>query len=446
MHFCFGIMCWSLFLSLQAQPGPSSCGGGVVQGGWYNAPSAIPSSLTPPVIMAINLTYPAVPLADPWNVTFSPPNSSGNWTHDDPWNNGSSSTPEIMVHMHEESELKHFSAWYQGVHGYIAAAVSIFGIISNMMNVVVLTQKNMITSTNYILVALAIADMMTMTIYLPNAIYFYCLTVPSPTYPHKHGWIVYLLFNTNFIITCHTIAMWLTVALAVFRYIVVCHHTLGPALCNLWRAKVTIIAVFIATVIFCIPNYIMFKPEKNLETGGWWFRENSYITSFHKTFNYWVFGVVLKVAPCVLLTVLSTLLIRAMHVAEQKRRRLKSMGKRVEAERSSEHNRTTAMLVAVVLCFVITELPQGILAFLSGVDTNIFLNVYVPLGDVWDIIVLINSAVNFLLYCSMSRQFRQTFKDVFLSWCPQPLNNNHATPNGVQYSTINAGSTTTTKL
>ena len=135
-----------------------------------------------------------------------------------------------------------------------------------------------------------------------------------------------------------------------------------------------------------------------------------------------------------------------MHVAEQKRRRLKSMGKRVEAERSSEHNRTTAMLVAVVLCFVITELPQGILAFLSGVDTNIFLNVYVPLGDVWDIIVLINSAVNFLLYCSMSRQFRQTFKDVFLSWCPQPLNNNHATPNGVQYSTINAGSTTTTKL
>jgi len=30
-----------------------------------------------------------------------------------------------------------------------------------------------------------------------------------------------------------------------------------------------------------------------------------------------------------------------------------------------EHVRTTAMLVAVVLCFVVVELPQGLLAFLS---------------------------------------------------------------------------------
>lgn len=43
---------------------------------------------------------------------------------------------------------------------------------------------------------------------------------------------------------------------------------------------------------------------------------------------------------------------------------------------------------------------------MSGLDTRIFRRVYVPLGDVWDIVALINSAVNFLLYCSMSRNFR----------------------------------------
>lgn len=358
---------------------------------------------------------------------------NASWQGNLTWND----SQQAVVHMPDDTPLKHFSVWYQSKHGYASIVVCIFGIISNILNIAVLTQKNMVTSTNYILVALAIADMLTMVSYLPYAIYFYCATVPDLLYRHPKGWIIYLLFNTNFIITCHTIAMWLTVALAVFRYIVVCHHTLGPKLCNLQRAKITIVAVFFATVFFCIPNYVMYKPVPT-DNGGWWFEDNPYVTPFLKVFNYWLFGVVLKVAPCVLLTVLSSLLIHAMHAAEQKRQRLKSMGKRAESERTSEHNRTTAMLVSVVLCFVVAELPQGILAFLSGVDGNIFVNVYVPLGDVWDIIVLINSAVNFLLYCIMSRQFRKTFQEVILKLCIKHFNK---TPNEVQYSTINTQST-----
>lgn len=75
------------------------------------------------------------------------------------------------------------------------------------------------------------------------------------------------------------------------------------------------------------------------------------------------------------------------------------------------------MLVAVVLCTVITELPQGIIAFLGGIDDDLFLKVYAPLGDVWDMVVLINSAVNFLLYCTMSHQFRHIFSELFFGRC-----------------------------
>ncbi len=375
------------------------------------------------------------------NTTLVPYEQSENYTSDwytTGYSNGTWNATSPVEHvMPVEATMSQFSAWYGAIHGYVSICVCIFGIISNIMNIIVLTQKNMVTSTNYILVALAVADMMTMIVYLPYALYFYCITEPDPSYHHAHGWIIYLIFNANFSITCHTIAMWLTVALAVFRYIVVCHHTLGPKLCNLWRAKVTVVAVFFATIFFCIPNYVMHKTMP-WPSGGWWFAENTFITPFHRVFNFWLFGVVLKVAPCVLLTVLSSLLIHAMHVADRKRQRLKSMGKRAESERASEHNRTTSMLVAVVLCFVIAELPQGILAFLSGVDSTIFVKIYVPLGDVWDIIVLINSAVNFILYCIMSRQFRETFKDVFLKWCK---NSFPKTPNGVQYSSINTQST-----
>ena len=314
------------------------------------------------------------------------------------------------------SGLMEFSDWYANIHGYVSILVCVFGIIANFMNIVVLTQKNMVSPTNYLLTALAIADMLTMTSYVPFALYFNCLSTQDPEENHALGWVIYMLFHTCFTITSHTIAMYLTVALAVFRYIVVCHHTHGPRMCNMQRTRLTIILVIIITIIFCIPNYIMYIPAKYSTAGGYWIERTSLVTDFQRNFYYWLFGVALKVAPCVLLSVLSTLLIRAMRTAAAKRHKLKSSGRHDDSERNSEHNRTTVMLVAIVICFVITELPQGVLAFLSGINMRIFEEVYTPLGDVFDILVLVNSSVNFLLYCIMSKQFRGTFCRVFCSW------------------------------
>jgi hypothetical protein len=39
--------------------------------------------------------------------------------------------------------LGQFSYWYQGLHGYVSVAWCIFGIVSNAMNILVLTRKSM---------------------------------------------------------------------------------------------------------------------------------------------------------------------------------------------------------------------------------------------------------------------------------------------------------------
>lgn len=72
------------------------------------------------------------------------------------------------------------------------------------------------------------------------------------------------------------------------------------------------------------------------------------------------------------------------------------------------------MLVAVLLLFLVTEIPQGILGLLSGVLGECFFrNCYHNFGEVMDILALLNGAINFILYCSMSRQFRTTFGHLF---------------------------------
>ncbi|CAI9729656.1 sex peptide receptor-like [Octopus vulgaris] len=338
----------------------------------------------------------------------------------------------------ERSGFMKFSAVYEKAHGYISVTVCIFGVISNILNIFVLTRKHMISPTNYILTALAIFDMFTMTTYIPYATYLYIFASPSQSSYHPYAWVLFIVIHNNFIITCHTIALWLTVSLAVFRYIFVCHHTQAPTLCNLARSKLTVLITVGINILFCIPNYAQYVVSEMPPDGdhtSYWISQRDLPPIFF-TITYWLFGVLMKVAPCTFLTILSAILIHAMHKAEKRKARLHSQGSRATQESSStESNRTTKMLIAVVLSVVITELPQGILALISGINQDFFSNVYVPLGDVMDILVLINSAINFILYCIMSQAFRKTFRTHIFNVCVNNVRN-RTNKNGVTYSSI----------
>jgi Serpentine type 7TM GPCR chemoreceptor Srw len=131
------------------------------------------------------------------------------------------------------------------------------------------------------------------------------------------------------------------------------------------------------------------------------------------TFNYWIQAVFIKLVPCFLLTVLTILLVVAMHDANVRRMKLKSQGRRDESDRAREHNRTTAMLLAVVGLFQLVELPHGVLTLCSIFVPNFHADVYWALGDVIDIMALLNNTINFFLYCTMSRLFRDQFVQTF---------------------------------
>lgn len=301
------------------------------------------------------------------------------------------------------TSLERFSDWYQDVHGYLAIVVCVFGSVSNIANVAVLTRPSMSTPTNILLTGIAAADLLTMVAYLPYAVYFYCLTAPDAAHRHSRSAIVYLLFHTNFIITCHTVAMWLTVSLAVFRYFAVCRSETPsstrssssfvsstrlrrrrPAISNsasylslksqpavaedystgsrrggrrrngslMFRfrifnrrgAKMTVVGVLAMTVFCCLPIYGTYVPtpvnfdevsdggdgadakvsstaaasvfssttervngtptegstdnaglRSDDPDGAWWIGYSSLVTPTQLAFNFWVYGVVLKV-------------------------------------------------------------------------------------------------------------------------------------------------------
>ena len=334
------------------------------------------------------------------------------------------------------SGLEKFNAEYSKLHGYVAAVVCVWGVIANTANIVVLTRKHMISSTNLILMWLAVADLLTMLSYFPYSIHFYIMKDPELQFPATKSfyWIYFMLFHINFTVVCHTIAIWLTIILAIFRYLYICYPAKGQRLCSLRRAKLSILAVYISTTIICVPNYLVnsiasytkevpISTEQNNSAMVNKTYYNFALTDDSKqvlnTFNYWIHACLIKVIPCLLLTVLTILLVLAMHDANKRRMKLKSQGRKDESDRAREHNRTTGMLLAVVALFLLTELPQGILTLCSIFIPDFFELVYWQLGDLIDIAALLNNSINFVLYCSMSRQFRNTFVEVFCGCCPK---------------------------
>lgn len=72
--------------------------------------------------------------------------------------------------------------------------------------------------------------------------------------------------------------------------------------------------------------------------------------------------------------------------------------KKPDVRHRHQTDRTTRMLVIILLLFLVTEIPQGIMALLSGIwGHQFFTHCYSGMGEILDLVALLNSAVNFLL-------------------------------------------------
>ncbi|KAJ0174064.1 hypothetical protein K1T71_010210 [Dendrolimus kikuchii] len=330
---------------------------------------------------------------------------------------------------------------YNNIHGYVSLLICLFGSLANALNVAVLTRRDFaVTPINRLLKWLAVADVFVMMEYVPFAIYRYLLFPGQEERPYS--WALYMLFHMHFTQILHTASILLTLSLAVWRYIAIKYPSHSPALCTDSRCTVAILLSFALPPILCIPSYFVFTIHKDFTfdknesmPSKVYFVDSDYDGSLYQI-NFWVHAVLIKLLPCVILTVISAWLIRTLYRTKNRKKILKGYNscpaetvvngngnfftrkstKRSKSERRTD--RTTKMLLAVLLLFLITEFPQGILGLLSGILGRCFFKgCYNLFGEIMDALALLNGAINFVLYCSMSRQFRTTFGQMMRNKC-----------------------------
>ncbi|XP_059216543.1 G-protein coupled receptor dmsr-1-like [Stomoxys calcitrans] len=393
-----------------------------------------------------------------------------------------------------------FHTSYKHVHGYFSLVVCILGTLANSLNIIVLSRREMRTPTNTILTGLAVADLAVMLEYMPYALHDYILAERwSREQQLNYSWACYIKFHAIYAQVLHTISIWLTVMLAVWRYIAVTYPQVSREWCGMRNTVTSIILAYIICGVVVTPwlylvsSIAQFEEVVTIENRVLYSRPLSeYILKYQAKHDYanfsklsrlndtttatsnnmeanmtsftplpqlnitvyrlyhsdlalqnsslrlgtlLVYSVLIKLIPCIALTVLSLRLITALLEVKRRRQMLHNQLLKAE-EKSSQSNgshsmipigstevgamgigsaagggpptpadvnhpmamnpslmirkkidkakqtdRTTQMLLAVLMLFLITELPQGIMGLLNTIlGEAFFMQCYLKLS------------------------------------------------------------------
>ena len=86
--------------------------------------------------------------------------------------------------------------------------------------------------------------MMVMVEYIPLTIHLYLWTSRSFAERLSWSWTAFVWFHVQYSTVIHNVSIWLTLSLAVWRFIMIRYHTLAPIYCTMNRCKMLLISAF----------------------------------------------------------------------------------------------------------------------------------------------------------------------------------------------------------
>lgn len=299
------------------------------------------------------------------------------------------------------------------IEAVLMGVLCLFGFAGNILSVLCLMKDRSKTATPFLLVSLEVAD----TIFLLTVLILRVLTSVH-SFTNSLGALMSVLpYVGKYVYPCALIAMtatiYLTVLVTLNRYISVCRPYDASDLCSVEQARKHVILVALFSILYNLPRFFEYQvvtitPEGS--DGG-----DEMIVSalsplgrnriYQILYGNVMYFFVMFLVPLVTLIILNHKLIRALSLTRKKRAHLLK-----KDTRSKSEDDITLMLIVVVLVFVVCQTPalvtQVLLSLLSG-KTRSCPRAFFYYERISDLLVVANSALNFIIYCFCSRKFRQ---------------------------------------
>ena len=301
--------------------------------------------------------------------------------------------------------------------------VCLVGIVGNILNIIILTRENVRNSFDMMersahtgLMALAVSDLVFCIAAFPMAFQRVQLLYTELNfmvyYKFHHHAILNMLLMTS---------TWLTVLMAVGRYLAICHPLYARVLIELKSTKIIICLIFSISLGFTIPSLWKNKIITGCTAECPCYNPVKGILYLNKTFIY-VYeitrSVLLVFIPLLLLSICNFCLIRALRKSNKMRRRY-GHTPALESE-----NRLTPTLISIIVLNIVLVCPSEILRFyrrmitMKSEDELDLLNLA---SNVTNFMQLVNFAINFILYFVINIHFRRAARHMVMCLRGRPL-------------------------
>ncbi|KAK6183613.1 hypothetical protein SNE40_011057 [Patella caerulea] len=286
--------------------------------------------------------------------------------------------------------------------------ICLIGLVGNSLSIIVMSQKQMTSSTNVYLMSLAISDCVKL---ISDFVYFMVillLELDPPTGNKAYGFLypyAHYIFNASLCISA-----WLTVSVAIERYIYVCHPTRVKVYCTIRHARTVSMTVFILMSILAIPYAMRYKTIENSSNSTHYKTYDLRVTelwsneSFSKIYT-WIQNFLRSIIPLCMLIILNTCIIYGIRRC------------RVGRSKTSRRHRITFMLIIVILVFLICITPDAIMSTFLGLGYYEEDFLQRGIREITDLLLLVNSASNFIIYCIFNTIFWRNFVNLFCKPC-----------------------------
>lgn len=296
-------------------------------------------------------------------------------------------------------------------------AICVVGLVGNLLNLVILTRRGLESTMHELercshvgLVALSGSDFMFCLVVIPEAVFF------SDKYMFRSNTfeMYFRIYGNGIINTFITCSTWLTLTVAVGRYLAICHPLRARYLLRLNFVRVQLVCVFVFSVLFNLPRY-WFDTYLTLDCpeGGsqYILHPGALRKSDAKGQAFlWLYFIICILIPLGTLTVCNVKLVSTLKTSVKMQR---AMSNETYHGGQLASQRITLTLVLILIFYLILISPADILFVAKEIIKSSYFRHYNLVAAIFHVMQASNFAVNFLLYCAVNSYFRRSLKEIF---------------------------------
>ena len=312
----------------------------------------------------------------------------------------------------------------EAVFFIIDCIVCAIGLIGNTLSLVVLHKSTGGNVGTYLLEALALTDNL-----------FLAIVACSDA---CHIISIYHNLSVQYFVALQTYVMplghitnmctvWMIAIVAGNRYIAVCRPTDAPRLCTKYNVQLEILIMAGAVCVYNIPRFFEFRivvhnvtrVDRNNMT--LWLEEpdNVGISSIYM-YNILYLNVCyvmfVFLLPLAIIIYFNVHLMRGLKVAQIRRSTMTSHS-------SNDENNITLVMIVIIVAFIVCQTPASINHILFYVIGHVVTSTCTPYTIYFkmsNLFVIINSSLNFFIYCLFRKQFQHELCKLFGRTCGRP--------------------------